>query len=230
MLRYRFFYSQLTETQPPALTLRHSTPPRLMVPNTTQPEMDEPRGGIGGPLLQALVVVLSTYGLTTLGILRDSEDLLSEGRLDGGPATGLVILFTFTHAIIPMFFYWMFLSPLKGKQGKSIPQGGRFLVMGFIYLHMGIWYLSPMIGLALYTKSLAPAWMILHILLARRGNRTWVFLQYGSTAFALLLFVFFVSMTNFYPQGLLVVVSQTGLLTLANWNAKKLWDSKQADD
>ena len=41
---------------------------------------------------------------------------------------------------------------------------------------------------------------------------------------------FFVSMTNFYPQGLLVVVSQTGLLTLANWKAKKLWDSKQADD
>ena len=100
---------------------------------------------------------------------------------------------------------------------------------GFIYLHMGIWYLSPMIGLALYTKSLAPAWMVLHILLAGRGNRTWVFLEYGSTAFALLLFVFFVSMANFYPQGLLVVAAQTGILTLANWKGKKLWDSKQAN-
>ena len=227
MLPYRLFSSLLPETLPP---FPHSgiPPSRFMAPDTNQHEKDEPRGGITIPLLQALVVVFSTYGITTLGIVRDSEDVLSESHLAGGLATGLVILFTFTHGIIPMFFYWMFLSPLQGKHGKSIPQGGRFIVRGFIYLHMGIWYLSPMIGLALYTKSLAPAWMVLHILLAGRGNRTWVFLEYGSTAFALLLFVFFVSMANFYPQGLLVVAAQTGILTLANWKGKKLWDSKQA--
>ena len=197
-----------------------------MTSDTENPDMNQDRGGMGGPLLQALLVVLSTYGLTMLGILRDFEDVVNPNRLAGGKAAGLVVVFTLTHAIIPMFFYRMFLSPLHGKQGKSIPQGARFLVTGFIYLHMGIWYLSPVVGLALCTSSLAPAWMILHMVLAKRGNRTWVFLQYGSTAFALLLFLFFVSMTQFYPRGLLVVVFQTGLLTLANWKGKKLWDTK----
>ena len=200
-----------------------------MTPDPVKPEIDKDRSGIGGALLQALLVVLSTYGLTMLSIVSDSEQVVSENRLTGGFTAGLVVIaFTLTHAIIPMFSYWWFLSPLRGKQGKSIPRGARSLVMGFIYLHMGIWYLSPMIGLAFYTRSLAPAWMVLHLVLAKRGNRTWVFLQYGSTAFALLLFVFCVSMTNFYPQGLLVVVFQTGLLTLANWKAKKLWDTKNA--
>jgi hypothetical protein len=197
-----------------------------MTSDTENPDMNQDRGGMGGPLLQALLVVLSTYGLTMLGILRDSEDVVKPHQLTGGTAAVLVVVFTLTHAIIPMFFYRMFLSPLHGKKGKLMPQGFRSLVIGFIYLHMGIWYLSPVVGLAIYSRSLAPAWMILHMVLAKRENRTWVFLQYGSTAFALLLFLFCVSITQFYPQGLLVVVFQTGLLTLANWKGKKLWDAK----
>jgi hypothetical protein len=191
--------------------------------------------GIGGSLLQSLQVVLSTYGLTLIGILWRADETSGTAGLSPLIATGVVILFTVSHAVVPIFVYWLFFSNLAhvrnhlrmSSEERVSYKGFLFLFKGFLFLHMGIWYLSPILGLAYVTGSLAPAWMLLHVVFAKRPDRTWVFLQYGSTSVALLLFVLCLSITDFFPLGVAVVAFQTGLLTLANWKGKKLWDSLQ---
>ena len=64
---------------------------------------------------------------------------------------------------------------------------------------------------------------VIHIALARKGTRTWVFLQYGSTSMALLLFVMMFSGENLLPNGILVVIFQIFLLTIVDWNGRGLW-------
>ena len=95
---------------------------------------------------------------------------------------------------------------------------------------MGLWYGAPSLALAWMTGWLTIPAAVIHIALARKGTRTWVFLEYGSTSFALLLFVMWFSGENLLPNGILVVIFQICLLTIIDWKGRGLWVQKPEKD
>ena len=97
------------------------------------------------------------------------------------------------------------------------------LFSGFVYLHIGLWYGIPAITLAFMTEWLTIPVAVIHIALAKKGTRIWVFLEYGSTSFALLLFLVVFSAEELFPVGLLVALFQILLLTLVDWKGRGLW-------
>ena len=188
---------------------------------------------IGSSFLRSLVPVGLTYSAALIGIeyfgVADMEFAPSN------PPSGIVGLFvvpffTLTHCVVPVFFYFLFVAAIQGmRQGvKSTgmaPQMLAFFLVfsGFVYLHMGIWFGVPAIVLAFFTGWLTIPVAIVHIALAKQGTRTFVFLEYGSTSFALLLFFVMFSMSEIFPLGLLVAFFQILLLTIVDWKGRDLW-------
>ena len=139
-------------------------------------------------------------------------------------------LFTFTHCVIPVFFYLIFVAAIQGMKQTMKSTGTKpgifvffLLFSGFVYLHMGLWYGVPIVFLASFTGWLTILAAAVHIALAKKGTRTFVFLEYGSTSLALLLFLVMFSTTKIFPLGLLVVVFQVLLLTIVDWKGRELW-------
>ena len=188
---------------------------------------------IGNSFLRSLVPVGLTYSATLIGFEYfgvNKIDFDSASPVNGIVGFFVVPLFTFTHCVIPVFFYFIFVAAIHGmkqkiKSASVQPQMLAFFLAfsGFVYLHMGIWYGVPSIALAFFTGWLTIPVAIVHIALAKKGTRTFVFLEYGSTSFALLLFLIMFSAAKIFPLGLWVVFFQILLLTIVDWKGRDLW-------
>lgn len=185
---------------------------------------------IGASFLRSLVPVGVTYSAALIGIQYYSGERFEFESPAGLAGLLIVPLFTLTHCVVPVFFYFIFVSAIHGMK-KNMRAGAAnpamlvpfLLFSGFIYLHIGLWYGIPAIALAFMTEWLTIPVAVIHIALAKKGTRTWVFLEYGSTSFALLLFLLVFSAEELFPVGLLVALFQILLLTLVDWKGRGLW-------
>ena len=185
--------------------------------------------GFGKSLARTFLLVLVTYALAALGLALNIKPLFNAG-MNGGipPIMGaiVVLLFTLTHAVVPVFFYSIFASVIDAAEKRSLPkteQAGLLFISGFFYLHFGCWFGLPILGLASLTGWLSLSWVLLDVLRAGSGQRRWTFLQHGSTSIALGLFVICFSGKNLFPVGILIVPLQALLLTVIEWKGKDLW-------
>ncbi len=185
---------------------------------------------IGASFLRSLVPVGVTYSAALIGIEYFSGDVIEFESPGGMAGLFIVPLFTLTHCVVPVFFYFVFVSAIAGMKKMRQLGGGSpvmlvplLLFSGFIYLHIGLWYGIPTIALAWMTEWLTIPVAIIHVAIAQKGTRTWVFLEYGSTSFALLLFLVVFSAEELFPIGLLVALFQILLLTLVDWKGRGLW-------
>lgn len=179
-----------------------------------------------GDLGRALPPVLVTYALAAAGCLYGLAVPVQRGDIPLPVGAGVILLFTVTHAVGPVFFYRRF-APLTeltrylpGSAGAAKVQ--RFAGC-FLHVHMGFWYGVPTLALAAMTGGFSLLGFAVHWLLAPRGTRTWVFLQYGSTSFALLLFTAIFSPASVFPWGLAVVAFQSALLTVMEVKGRAMW-------
>jgi hypothetical protein len=185
--------------------------------------------GFGKSLARTFLLVLVTYALAALGLALNIKPLFNAGINAGiHPIVGavVVLLFTLTHAVVPVFFYSIFASVIDAAKKHSSAQanpGGLLIASGFFYLHFGCWYGLPILGLASLTGWLSLSWVLLDVLRAGSGQRRWAFLQHGSTSIALVLFVICFSGKNLFPVGILIVPLQALLLTVIEWKGKDLW-------
>ena len=215
-------FAWLTRSDSGGLTVR--VPPRV-----------PPRsGGIGSALAEALRVVVPTYCLSALGLAFVAQPLFALPRDPEIPALKsavLVVLFTLTHGVVPVFFYQFFVQVLQvvtrrleiAGDGPPRPKPLARLMSGFVHLHMVVWFGAPMILLGALSGWISLAWGLLHVLLAAPGRRRWIFLEYGSTSMALALFILLFSGKALVPLGILVALFQAGLLTIVEWKGKHLW-------
>ena len=185
---------------------------------------------IGASFLRSLVPVGVTYSAALIGIQYYSGERFAFESPGGLAGLLIVPFFTLTHCVVPVFFYFIFVSAIQGMK-KKMHAGGTNPVMlvpfllfsGFVYLHIGLWYGIPAITLAFMTEWLTIPVAVIHIALAKKGTRIWVFLEYGSTSFALLLFLVVFSAEELFPVGLLVALFQILLLTVVDWKGRGLW-------
>ena len=185
--------------------------------------------GFGKSLARTFLLVLVTYALAALGLALNIKPLFDAGMHGGIPpimGAVVVLLFTLSHAVVPVFFYSIFASVIDAAKKHSSAQanpGGLLIASGFFYLHFGCWYGLPILGLASLTGWLSLSWVLVDVLRAGSGQRRWAFLQHGSTSIALVLFVIFFSGKNLFPVGILIVPLQALLLTVIEWKGKDLW-------
>ncbi|MCH2180435.1 MAG: hypothetical protein MK108_00380 [Mariniblastus sp.] len=187
---------------------------------------------IRNSFFRSLIPVGLTYSAALIGIEYFSAEGFEFSSGDQVGALGLLLvpLFTLTHCVVPVFFYFVFVSAIYSMKKRTSAIGWSsatlvpFLMFtGFVYLHLGFWYGIPTLILAFSTEWLTIPVAIIHILLAKKGTRTWVFLEYGSTSFSLLLFLFMFSGEAFFPYGVLVMLFQILLLTIVDWKGRDLW-------
>lgn len=171
------------------------------------------------PFLRALVPVLITYGLAAVGtaiidpVKIDQRTIGLDTLLDdGGPAESLLpaLLLTIGIAVAPPF--------LCGAVVRGVRRESRSPTVGEC-VALGVWFGFPIMMLSLHAGWFCLLAVAAHLAMSR-GERLWVFVEYGSTSFALLLFLA-VFGNRWYPWGLLVVLLQAPLLTLmAVWGRK----------
>ena len=192
--------------------------------NTAATAGDAP--GVVESIVRSLLVVVPTYLLAALGLRWNGAGIDIEGPdVPYVVAAVVVLIFTLSHGVVPVFFYAIFngvVRALRNASNGAMNFAGLF-VSGFLLLHMGIWYGSPIIILGLANGWYAPAWTVFGVVTAKRGERQWVFLEHGSTAMSLMLFQFLLADFDLIPHGLVVVLMQAILLTLAEWKGKALW-------
>ena len=197
-----------------------------------------------GALLRALLVVVPTYCVAAFGVRFGlAQPFGGEDGLGVPVILGafIVLLFTVTHGIGPIFFYRFFMGVLEifSRAQKTaaddrlrlnpiLPLTFRFFRF-YVGLSMTFWYGIPIIFLGALTGWMSLGWAFLHILLAGRGHRRWVFLEHGATAMALSLFVVCFSGNNLFPVGMMVGLFQALLLTLVEWKGKLLWTKAEPD-
>ncbi|MBW3543921.1 MAG: hypothetical protein KY476_27040, partial [Planctomycetes bacterium] len=191
-------------------------------------------GELGRSFLRSFGPVAATYAAAAVGMVWGVQNPFAGAAAQIPPALGVfvVLLFTLTHAVVPVFFYRPFFAALphltahQAGAGKAFGHG----VSAFIYFHMGFWYGMPMLALAAMTGWISLAVAAAHVALARRGTRHWVFLEYGSTSLALLLFLVCFSGQHLFPWGIAVIVFQSLLLTVMDWKGRKLWIPTEAKE
>lgn len=161
------------------------------------------------PFVRALAPVLITYFLAAVGTVymhpasAPTDPLLFPCGLY--PAIGFMIF----HAV---FLY------AGDERGRRVAKYCSPLV---IYG----WFGWPILVLACNTGWLTLGVAAVHIALARRAERTWVFVEYGATSLALLLLLVGFGGVQF-PWGLAIVFLQSLVLTgLAVWGRKAHFDS-----
>ncbi len=174
----------------------------------------------------SVLVVLPTYALSAWGVMSGSNGEFTNNSDSIPPVVGCLVtlIFTLSHGVIPVFFYRIFFIGIDaartGAQGMS--QGLRIANL-FTTLHMAAWYGLPAIALAAMTSWYSLGWFVFHLVIAGKKRRRWTFIEHGSTSVALLLFLVMFSETNLFPLGIVVVISQSLLLTLAEWKGRRLW-------
>ena len=186
---------------------------------------------IWNAFFRSLLPVGLTYSaaLTSIELGYASELELADNKIHGTLGLLIVPVFTATHCVFPVFFYFIFaavIAALKGQIQKGADVKAKlffWVFSGFVFLHMGFWFGIPSIALAFYTGWLTIPLAVIHIACSKKGTRTWVFLEYGSTSFALLLFFMLFSVADIFPMGILVAILQILLLTILDWKARPLW-------
>jgi len=174
-------------------------------------------------LAKSLLVVVPTYSLAAYGALSAESSNLTMGGSTIPPIIGalVVILFTLTHGVVPVFFYRFFFQGLEsGKGGEAKTNSSLNLATAFVNLHMTVWYGFPILGLAAMTHWYSLIWVALHLILAKKHHRRWMYLEHGSTCMALLLFIITFAGGDLFPIGIAVVFLQSLLLTIVEWKGK----------
>lgn len=183
-----------------------------------------------GPILRSLVIVTATYTLTAAGMYfgMGGPDDLTKGIREISEeveSLGMILLFTAGYAMIPVLAYAVFLQEIREARDIAGPirevreVGGCILwcILAFFFVHTGFWFGLPIIFLAFLSGWLNLIWAAVHIALARPGHRITMFIEYGATSFALLLFLGGYTEARFFPYGLLIVVAQAAMLTVVDW-------------
>ena len=174
----------------------------------------------------SVLVVLPTYALATWGVMSGSNaEFTSNGdSIPSGVDFLVTLLFTLTHGVTPVFFYRIFFIGIDAARTREqgLNQGLRIANL-FTTLHMALWYGLPAILLAAMTSWYSLGWFVFHLIIAGKKRRRWTFIEHGSTSVALLLFLLMFSETNLFPLGIMVVIFQSLLLTLAEWKGRRLW-------
>lgn len=181
--------------------------------------------GMFGPVLKSLLIVTATYTLAVVGMyygLGGPEKLTLDVNTnpDRDASLGMILMFTASHAVIPVFFYAVFLWSYREAPRRDVGAGG--CTLRFIYLHMGLWFGVPIIGLAAKTGWLSLIWVVVHVALAQPGRRTFTFMEYGSTSVALFLFLSSYGKGTFFPEGLFIVIVQAAMLTIVDYFGEKV--------
>lgn len=219
------------------LVTADALPPNLVVGPDGQWVMEQSTNQlkIVSAFFRSFPPVLGTYGSAAISYSLSSKGMFNDATSAIPPLLGatVVLLFTLTHAVVPVFFYHHFLklqdnilNPHAESTFKLEHPGTGWthrFASGFVYLHMGLWYGVPTVVFAFMTGGLSLLWAAVHIAFARRPARTWLCLEYGSTSMALLLFVVCFSASRLVPYGIVVVLFQSLLLTLLDWKGRALW-------
>lgn len=167
-----------------------------MIKNMPAPApLDAPqtaRGFTWNDVWRGFLPAIGGYVLAALSVIFDDGPARApKSTLD--PLVDLlgVVLFSATHAVLPVIFY-RFLIGVPGRMwaASKSPFDRAMPGMGVVfgYLHMFAWFGLPAIGFAASTSWFPLAGAAAHIILARRGRRTWVFLEWGATSMSLWLF------------------------------------------
>lgn len=148
------------------------------------------------------------------------------GQAAGPGDWWIVLLFTVSHAVIPVFFYRLFFLGMAAQSARSpasasTKPGGAGCQFAFLYVHMGFWYGIPIFALGAMTSWLSLIGFAIVLCTARRGERLWAYLEYGSSSMAMLLAVGILGLQNAW--GVLIVLVQSVLLGLTHVVGKKLW-------
>ena len=174
----------------------------------------------------SVLVVLPTYALAAWGVMSGSNAEFANTGDSIPPGVGCLVtlLFTLTHGVVPVFFYRIFFIGIDAARtgGQGLNRGLRIANL-FTTLHMALWYGLPAILLASMTSWYSLGWFVFHLIIAGKKRRRWTFIEHGSTSVALLLFLLMFSETNLFPLGIMVVIFQSLLLTLAEWKGRTLW-------
>lgn len=174
----------------------------------------------------SVLVVLPTYALAAWGVMSGSNAEFANTGDSIPPGVGCLVtlLFTLTHGVVPVFFYRISFIGIDAARtgGQGLNRGLRIANL-FTTLHMALWYGLPAILLASMTSWYSLGWFVFHLIIAGKKRRRWTFIEHGSTSVALLLFLLMFSETNLFPLGIMVVIFQSLLLTLAEWKGRTLW-------
>ena len=174
----------------------------------------------------SVLVVLPTYALAAWGVMSGSNAEFANTGDSIPPGVGCLVtlLFTLTHGVVPVFFYRIFFIGIDAARtgGQGLNRGLRIANL-FTTLHLALWYGLPAILLASMTSWYSLGWFVFHLIIAGKKRRRWTFIEHGSTSVALLLFLLMFSETNLFPLGIMVVIFQSLLLTLAEWKGRTLW-------
>lgn len=171
------------------------------------------RPGLRHPILRAFIPVLATYATVSIGgaflveLTRGEE--LAPPELEAHRVVGLwshVAVLTVVHLLIPAVVYVGYSVTAPRRRDDS--SWGCLLFM----FTLG-WFGVPILALASKTGPMSLIAAAIHLVFARRQERHWVFVEYGSTSFALLLFVLNFGGAHFYV-ALPIVLFQTLMLTL----------------
>ena len=162
-------------------------------------------------VLATIAPALVTYVMSAIGLYFTEFTLVeldagSPGIL--GAAFG-VTLFTSCYALVPvaMGFAW-----------SSDRELGFMAWLGLAGM-LGI----PVLVLAAETSWLSLLGFLVHLLMAPRGTRLWLSIEYGFAAFCLLTFRAFYQDVELFPWGLPVLVFQAGVLLLMAKVAREWW-------
>lgn len=187
---------------------------------------------LGASFLRSAIPVAATYASAAIGLAWFGGGLGAEFSRMISPLIGVpvVLIFTLSHAVLPVFFYRGFFNALQRASSAKSPHASIITgaARSFVGVHMAIWFGAPILILAALTGWLSLAWAAGHVALARRGTRAWTFVEYGSTSMALVLFLVCFSGERLFPWGLGVVVMQSLLLTILDWKARDQWISRAA--
>jgi len=187
---------------------------------------ESPPSELRASFLRSAVPVAATYASAAIGLALFGGGPLPALAVPPAVGVAVVVLFTLTHAVLPVFFYRRFLDTLGQFALAADAGGANFIVRGmrgFVSLHMALWFGLPLLVLSYFTGWLSLLWAACHVALARHGRRAWVYLEYGSTSLAMLLFLVCFSGARLFPWGLVVVAIQSLLLTILDWKARAQW-------
>ena len=162
-------------------------------------------------VLATVAPALVTYVMSAVG-LHSTEFTLVE--LDVGSPSILeaafgVALFTLCYALVPVGM---------GYAWSSDRELGFMAWLGLTGL-LGI----PVLVLAAETGWLSLLGFLVHLLMAPRGTRLWLAIEYGFSAFCLLTFRAFYQNVVLFPWGLPVLVLQAGVLLLMAKYSREWW-------
>ncbi len=149
---------------------------------------------IGGRLLRSLVPVLLTYPVALFFLLRAERESgapppspADELQLYPPDATQpvflvviiLVALLTMVFAIMPLALL------MTSQRHEEIARKSGISRKTIAILFIGSWYSFPYLAIAFAAHPLVLAGAILNIVLARRGTRAWVFIEYSVVSISL---------------------------------------------